>query len=172
MRTRSRAVPSQRSQQRERWDFAAEPQPGDSADAPGAVLLANHFEMPACRHGTRRGGRHRAARDLDLACIVGEGARIEREKRVRFDAVASREGVEGAVDSVAPFAGTVQATHMNGGAFTEAVLRCGDIARHHGRNELLDPSLRMFARRDHAPGEHGGKHSRDQGSGGARDQTQ
>jgi len=61
---------------------------------------------------------------------------------------------------------------MDGGAFTEAVLRRGDIARDHGRDELLDPLLRVLAWGDHTPADRGGERAKQQGRRRARDQTQ
>lgn len=98
--------------------------------------------------------------------------RIEREKRVRFDAMATREGVECSVDSIAPFTRAVQAAHMDGSAFTEAVLRCRDIACNNGRDELLDPLLCVLARCDDTPADRRRKRANEQGSGGASNQTQ
>ena len=113
--------------------------------------------MPARRHRAEGRCGRCSAGDLDLANIRSKCVRIEREERVRFDAMAPGKGVERTVDSFAPFTRTVEATYMNGSAFTEAVLRGSDIARDDGGNEALDCLLRVLCGRYDLPRDHHGE---------------
>jgi len=86
--------------------------------------------------------------------------------------MAPGEGVECSVDSIASLTRTVQAAHMNRGAFTEALFCRGDITRDHSRDELFHLLLRILAWCDDAPADCRHERTQEQGSGSAGDQTQ